>query len=466
MTIDGLYNTLMSLDDEMVARGAMSFVASAGILYYLFGRSKGRKAKLEFLKTSAAKNAHGIIFGRKGKNVVYSTENSEGSVGVFAATGAGKTSSVGIPTLRSWRGTCFVIDISGDIERNCPNIGNKLVYAPGEDNGCVYDIFGPIDDLPSAEERHEALEELVILLMPETADMNDAGRFFLLNGRKILTAALIMGYDKGQDFIDICKRFIHMGYQELFTMIDDSHNDTAISYINSFVGSSEQNTSGCKQAADGAIKLFAINHNMRTVKRPSNGETAIAPKMIENNSIFIKVPDEKLELYAPLLNIITTQVMQYISARIVSTESKTILLFLDEFASLRISAESIVAALRKYRKRKCRIMILTQNLADLDIIYSHDITKAILSNLRYKVLLGGLAEPDSQKYFAELIGYHEVKKSSISHGDHTTRTESENREYVIEPAELDRQGRDAVILIYSEGYGSEYTKLQKNFYFR
>ncbi len=111
-------------------------------------------------------------------------------------------------------------------------------------------------------------------------------------------------------------------------------------------------------------------------------------------------------------------------------------------------------------------MLLTQNLADIDILYGHDMTRSILSNLRFKVLLGGLAEPDSQKYFADLIGTKEVKKKSVSHGDHTTHTESESREYIIEPADLDRQGKDTVILIYSEGFGAGYLLLKKNFYFK
>ena len=465
-TSDNLFNQIIMFDTDRMAEIVVGALIVLAIAYYLYTLINGRQKKLSFLKISAQDKAHGIIFGKKGKKVVFSLENSEGSVGVFAATGAGKTTSIGIPTLRSWHGSLFVIDISGDIEKNCPDIHDKLTYAPGEDNGCVYNIFGCIDDLPSKEEQHEALEELVILLMPETADMNDAGRFFLLNGRKILTAALIKGYDEGKDFIDICRSFITKGYQDLFHDIDESRNSEAISYINSFEGSSEQNTAGCKQAADGAIKLFAINHNMRSVKRPSPEETDIVPKLIEDHSIFIKVPDDKLELYSPLLNIITSQVMQYISSRSVSNTSKTILMFLDEFASLRISAESIIAALRKYRKRKCRIMLLTQNLADLDMLYGNDTTRAIMSNLRFKVLLGGLAEPESQKYFAELIGYREVKKNSISHGEHTTRTESETREYVIEPADLDRQGKDVVILIYSEGYGSGYIILKKNFYFQ
>ena len=421
--------------------------------------------KVSDLKTAIPQKAHGIIFGRSGNKVVYSPTNDEGHLGIFSGSGTGKTAAVGIPTLRSWNGTVYVIDISGDIEKNCPGIGNKLIYAPDEKNKYVYNPFASIDSLTTAEERHEALEELVFFLMPEMAGMSDTGEFFLLNGRKILTAAIIKGYDEGRDFVEICRGFVGMGYPELFDSIDVSGNQAAIAYINSFHRASEQNTAGCKQAADAAVKLFAVNHNMVTLKRPGEGEIEIEPRLLETHNIFIRIPDMKLELYAPLLNLITCQMMQYISSRKVTSHSKTILLFMDEFASLRISGETIIAALRKYRKRRCRIMIMTQNLADLDILYGHDMTRAMMSNLHYKLLLGGLAEPESQSYFAELIGYQKTKSYSRSANNRSvTTTETENREYVIDPADLDRQGRDAVILIHRDGKG--YMLLEKNYYFK
>ena len=80
------------------------------------------------IQKSSPDEAHGIIFGKLGRKVVYSPVNDEGSVGVFSSTGTGKTTAIGIPTLRSWTGTSFTIDISGDICDNCPNIPNKLIY--------------------------------------------------------------------------------------------------------------------------------------------------------------------------------------------------------------------------------------------------------------------------------------------------------------------------------------------------
>lgn len=425
-----------------------------------------QRKKLHHLKKGKQGEAHGIIFGRKGNRLVYSPETEEGHVGVFSASGTGKTSAIGIPTLRSWQGTSFTIDISGDICRNCPDMPHKLIYEPQSPKSIPYNIFGAIDDLSNTEDKYEALEQLAFLLMPETPNMNENARFFLSNGRKILTASLIAFYGLGFDFIEICEKIVSASWQELFRAIDASKHKEAILYINSFQGASEQNTSGCKQSCDDAIKLFATNVKVkRSIRRPDTGEDAIEPQKIEKNNIFLIVGEDKLALYAPLMNILTSQLMQYIGTRQVTQNSQTILLFLDEFGSLKLDAELILDGVRRFRKRKCRIMPLMQNTVDMTILYGEETTRAILSNLRFKVLLGGLCETQSQKYFAELLGYKKIKKRSTSKSSkQTTRTESEEKEWVIEPADLDRQGKDTLILLHPESTG--YMLLRKNYYFK
>lgn len=437
----------------------------AVVVLFLDKMKSRKKKKLKELKIARPNKAKGIIFGKQKGKVVYSPAGNEGSIGVFSASGTGKTSAVGIPTLRSWTGTSFTIDISGDICRNCPDMPNKLIFDPESNETNAYNIFGAIDNLNTLDDKNEALEQLAFLLMPDNAT-NDNAKFFADSGRKILTASLIAFYGVGMDFIAICEKIVGSSWIDLFKAIDETRNEIGMMYINSFEGASEANTAGCKQSCDDALKLFATNAKVKkSIHRPKKGEVTIQPKMIENHNIFIIVDDPKLDLYSPLLNIITSQQMQYISNRKVTDISKNILLFLDEYASLKLEAITILEALRKYRKRKCRVMIMTQNLADLDILYGKDTTRAIMANLRFKVLLGGLGETESQRYFADLLGYKKTKKQSKSRNSkQTTLTESEEREYIIEPAELDRQGKNTVILIHPENEG--YMLLQKNYYFK
>ena len=425
-----------------------------------------KNKKLKELKNGSRKKAHGIIFGKKGWKLVYSPEQAEGHVGVFSASGTGKTASIGIPTLRAWKGTTYTIDISGDICKNS-DMPYKLVYAPEKPDTTPYNIFAPIDNLDEIEDKYEALEQLAFLLMPEELNMNDNARFFLVNGRKILTASLIAFYSKGMDFIEIAERIVGSSWQELFRDIDNTENIDAIRYINSFEGANQANTAGCKQSADDALKLFATNGKIkRSIRRPKKGEQAVEPKKIEHNNIFVVVGEDKLNLYAPLMNILTSQIMQYIGTREVQKSSPAILLFLDEYGSLKLDKELILDAVRRFRKRRCRIMVLMQNTVDLNLLYGADATRAILSNIKYKVLLGGLGEPESQQYFGSLIGYKDsTKHSTSSNAKQTTHTESEVKEWVIEPADLDRQGKDTVILIAADEPDG-HLKLKKNYYFK
>lgn len=416
------------------------------------------KRKLHHLKEADRENAHGIIFGQKKKGrVVFSPTDREGHIAVFGGSGLGKTSALLIPTLRSWTGTSFTIDIAGDISKNV-DMRNKMIYAPSVPDSVPYNIFGLIDDLQSEDDKNEALEELAFLLMPDDEKMADAARFFNTEGRKILTASLITFYHQGMDFVPICEKIMGNSWNALFNAIDETGYEKAIQYINSFAGTSEQNTAGCKQAADAAIKLFAVNERVKnSIRRPRFYEVAFTPSNLEENNVFVVVPDSRLKLYAPLLHIITAQSLEYFSNR--SNRNKdTILFCLDEFASF--GRLEMTDALRKLRKKHIRIMVLTQSMADIDLIYGHDERMAMLNNFRFKAVLGA-DDTDTQEYFAKLIGQKDVKKhSTSSNGSQTTKTKTEAKEWVIAPADMARLGKH-LILLHPDGY----LKLRKNFYY-
>lgn len=462
------FSNLTTLPAELIA-----FILLIIFLFVLnnYGNIKQRKKKkLQNLKLKKPEEAHGILFGKKGKNIVCSPEEREGHVLVSSSSGAGKTSSIAIPTIRSWTGPCFVIDISGDIFKNCPDITHKLIYDYNNPKTTPYNIFGTIDQLNNPAEQNESLAQLAFLLMPEKPGMNENAAFFYKNGRSILIATLIAFYHKGNDFPEIMQKIANSSWQELFQSIDSSKNSDAITFINGFVGSDPKNTAGCFQSLQDNLSLFLTNKKIQnTIRRPNGHETYITPKDIESNTIFCVIPEEKLMMLSPLMNIMTSQIMEYISQRSVTEHSKTILLVLDEFASLMIDSNKILEGVRRFRKRKCRIMILTQNICDFDVLYQNrEITRAILSNLKFKVLLGGggLGDLESQRYFADVIGTKETKKRGKSRNAKSiTITESISKEYIIEPAELDRLDQDTVLLIApTEGNG--FLLLKKNYFFK
>ena len=95
------------------------------------------------------------------------------------------------------------------------------------------------------------------------------------------------------------------------------------------------------------------------------------------------------------------------------------------------------------------------------MIYGRDERMAMMNNYRFKVVLGA-SDTDTQEYFAKLIGYQDTKKYSKSRSaSQTTQTESEVKEWAIEPAALDRLKKD-LVLLHPDGY----MKLKKNYYYK
>lgn len=106
-------------------------------------------------------------------------------------------------------------------------------------------------------------------------------------------------------------------------------------------------------------------------------------------------------------------------------------------------------------------MMLTQSLADIDLIYGRDERMAMMNNYKYKVVLGA-DDTDTQEYFAKLAGFHNVKKLSTAKNAKTiTRTISDAKEYIIEPSSLAHL-KNNLILFSPDGI----MKLKKNYYFK
>ena len=201
------------------------------LLLFLQGRGKvksNNQKKLVNLKWGKRGKVHGVIFGRKGNKVLYSSVDGEGSILCTAGTGMGKTSSLLIPTLRSWVGTSMTIDISGDISKNCPDIENKMVFEVENENTIPYNIFSGIDKLNNDSLKNEALVQLSILLMPLPPNAPENAKFFNENGRKILSASLISFYYENMDFCEICRKIVGSSWQDLFNEIDQLGNEDAI----------------------------------------------------------------------------------------------------------------------------------------------------------------------------------------------------------------------------------------------
>ena len=227
--------------------------------------------------------------------MAYSPEQDEGHILVMGPSGTGKTSALLIPTLRSWQGTALVVDISGDISANVHTetklfltLRRRIVFRMM----CLRPLMRP-RMTPSVRSVWSSWPICCCRTRPTTARR---AYFFTKNGRKMITAALICYYGMGGGFIEICEFFLGHDWRSLLNDIAKQENTAANAYISSFAGASEQNTAGCKQSADDALKLFATNSKIKNaLRKVPTYEKSICPATLEQNSIYIFHPGRKAQ---------------------------------------------------------------------------------------------------------------------------------------------------------------------------
>jgi hypothetical protein len=70
----------------------------------------------------------GVFLGARGNQYVVKPENMDGHVLVAGIPGSGKSSCIAIPTLRSWRGSVFAIDIKGELYENTKQYRQNIKF--------------------------------------------------------------------------------------------------------------------------------------------------------------------------------------------------------------------------------------------------------------------------------------------------------------------------------------------------
>lgn len=414
------------------------------------------------LKHAKPGKGGGLIFGKdhRGREV-YLPAGSEGHVLCIGGSGCGKTSSILIPSVEAFNragGTSFAIDISNDITHALQPILKErlIVFDPwSETNGVKWDVFASLDKCSNIDQRLERIEQLAQILMPMNADASSAARYYQDSGRAILIAVLL-AFAQDLDFCSICRKIVETPWRDLFNEID-SRDKLASSMLNGFAGVSDANIAGCFQNLVDAVKPFA-----RGVLSRKFGRGGVTPEDLMDRSITLCVPDDRLKISQDMLALVSSQVLEYFSARS-NDDLHSILFALDEFASL--GQIEIVDALRKYRKKHINILICTQSLSDLISNYGKDITDVMYNNFKYKAILQ-VSDHETQNRISLEVG--EVKSISISTteqqgGGAGSVTRSETTRRVIEPSVLATlPARESCLLVHPSGVMT----LAKNYYFK
>src|SRR5205085_5769408 len=105
-----------------------------------------------------------------------------------------------------------------------------------------------------------------------------------------------------------------------------------------------------------------------------------------------------------------------------------LLLVLDECANIAPLRELATLA-STGAGQGIQLVSVFQDMAQINAVYGRDRAPTIVSNHRAKVILSGIADPQTLDYIARLLGDEEVRQTSSTHGDEGRHSKTESLAY-------------------------------------
>ncbi len=391
----------------------------------------------------------GFIFGKwKGKYMA-KQETEDGHILVIGGAGSGKSSCIAIPSLDAWMERVFAIDIKGELLEKCTRNREQIkVFAPADSCSYGYDPFWALHE---SDNLAQDIKDITLAIMPTPPDVKDP--FWIESAQNVLNGSLTHFYALGYNFIGAMGKTAATPLKTLLEEIMASDNRLAQIFVAQLVDQKPETLAGIATELSNKIMLFATDP---MIVNALSRDMTVTPKDLENGfDVFIQIPEHKLEQWKPLLTLINNQFLKHFEKRSES-DSKPVLFLLDEFARLG-KIEAILNGLATLRSKKITIAILTQSLAQLDMIYGKEARQVIADNCPYKAILKA-TDADTQEYFSKLVGtYDKMKRTQsanfeqytqLGKGTGTSTTTEEKR--IIKPEDF--ATLDKIVLLTPYGF--------------
>ncbi len=337
---------------------------------------------------------------------------------VFAPTGTGKTTTMTMMNLLTWKESCIVSDIKLQLfsttSKYRQSIGNKVfLWNPGSREGISH-CYNPLDVIVDSRlTRIDEIQKIANILIPDNPKSEP---IWQVQSRFLFVALTLYVLDTPQipktigsvvrvvkqtpnfalfidnllkernDLDEIC-RYNFLKFLEL-------HDKTRLSILATFES------------------YFELFDNPLIDKATSKSDFDIRKLREEPMTIYVGITNDNLVRLSPLITIFYQQVADTMTRKVPdSTEPYGVLLLMDEFSALR-RMESFHKNIGLYREYHLRIAILIQELSQLYDIYGRDGAKVFI-NAKVRIAFAQTDE-ETCKLIESAIGSttHEINRNT------------------------------------------------------
>lgn len=413
-----------------------------------------------------SKEPEGIILGKYKNRYVRNSLKETMHTCILGGPGSGKTSTVLLDTLinnfstekRAF--TVFAVDIKGELNQTSvpAYTADVQVVDPDDRSSCGWDVYYRLRESPSDDLITDALEEVSDGLVVSN---NPRDSYFTENGKTALTGLLIYYFKQGESFVDSINKILESDTASLITEIinNSEPSDLWYKYLSKFNGKKSESVQDIFTQMSTSLSVFSKS-NLRFCFR-DNFQKASPYSLREGKSVFLAITEDKLESYKIIMRLCTTQIFRELERR-PREETEPILLIIDEFARLG-ALSGIEGALATLRSRWVNIMLCFQSLAQCEYIYGKELTRAIVNNMRIKVICE-CSDSETSRSISDWCGKYRDKKETLNGGKNRHKSYTYEDKSIVEPSDLITLVKKSEVITVISGIG--YLRIQKAYWFR
>lgn len=413
------------------------------------------KMNIDDLPKEDWRHSEGIVMGRVDGRLIKRSAFENGgegvNVGVFGRPGAGKTAAELIVTALVYGGSIFALDIKGDILAATKNYRKIRVFSPADPKvSCHYNPLAGIGDM-SETKKIEFIEGIAAILIPKERD-----RYWYQTARALFCGISLYLIDKDPctTLPVIANAILLESAPNWIMRIRGGDCREAQVYTNSLYKSSETNLQGAYGSLASAVRPFRSREMAELLRGTGD---VLSPSDLETGfDIYVEIPQDSIDTYAPLMTIMVQDFMNYFMRRPDKSSGdaqRPVLFMLDEFPQLQFEYETIHAALSTLRSKCVSVMLAMQSISQLTDKYGESACTVIIDTCSYFTILSA-QDPKSRKYFQDLIGTRTVLKL-------TSGGSMEEREPVYRDGDFSNLGER--VIVYALG---KYILAEKIYWFK
>ena len=448
-------NSLMALNLAL-SLGGLGFYA-----YVRFLRRAGRPdthgesrwargRELRVLKRHAAAG-DGIILGWSGRRLLQSPP--EDNVLAFGVQRSGKTSTLAVPTLLTWRGAAIATSTKEELVRltgrHRARLGPVYVFAPLDGDTTWIDRLGlyavtwnPISECATAGAAAELAD-----VFTSSGKSGESSHWYL-SAANLLTALFLLRHGRGGDLGTVLSD-LNSTPLNGYTVLAAQATGKAAEILRGFAATPEKEAGSIISTARAALSLWLDERVARaTTVSDSAARLDLGELLAAGGTLYLVAPAEEAERCRPLFSALLAGLLRRATARARAQGgvlSPRLLLALDEAANF-ARIPRLASYVSTGPGQGIQSLLCFHDLAQLERGYGVEDARTIWNNCRARLLLPGQGDLKTLDYFSRAIGSETVLDVSRSWGRSGSSTSEAPTGRPLQSLDALRRSRHAVLV--------------------